>query len=263
MSLVDEYRKQHAWRHWEQALSSCPWVPGQAVLDLGCGTGEVSGLLAARGLKVTGVDGDRQLLAAASERHPGCSFERQDLMRLSMPPATFDGLWCSFTAAYFADFARVWDLWIACLKPSAWVCVIDIDDLLGHEPLPAETRSRIEAFYAGSLAHGRYDFRAGRRLSAAIAASGFEVRELELPDQELAFSGPAVPEVLEAWRQRFIRMKRLDRFLGGGSPAFRSEFLECLASPEHRSRCRVLGCVGTRTGRPDQGGSDRLQGREQ
>jgi trans-aconitate methyltransferase len=72
MSLVEEYRRQLRWRDWEGALSRCPLVPGQAVLDLGCGPGDVSGLLAARGLSVTGVDESAELLAAARERYPAC-----------------------------------------------------------------------------------------------------------------------------------------------------------------------------------------------
>lgn len=172
------------------------------------------------------------------------------MRRWSGPPASFDGLWCSFTAAYFVDFAREWDLWVACLRPAAWVCVIEIDDLLGHEPISAATRSQIETFYEDSLAQGRYDFRAGRKLAAAVEAKGFEAREIDLPDDELAFTGAADPEVLEAWRQRLARMKRLEQFFGAGFVAFRTELLGCLVSPDHRSRCRVLGCVGTRKKSP-------------
>ena len=246
MQLADEYRRQFAWRDWDRAVSLCPALPGQAVLDLGCGPGDVSGLLAARGLTVTGVDADPDLIAAARQRHAGVRFEQQDLRQLNLQQAAFDGLWCSFAAAYFVHFAGVCGQWAALLKPAAWVCVIDIDDLLGHEPLPAAWRTRIEAFYEHALAQGSYDFRAGRKLTPTLTSLGFAVQEFELRDEELAFTGHAPPEVLAAWRQRLARMPGLRRFLGTDLAGFQAALLECLASREHHSRCRVLGSLGTR-----------------
>jgi ubiquinone/menaquinone biosynthesis C-methylase UbiE len=246
VTLVSEYRKQFAWRDWNRALSLCPLTPGQRVLDLGCGAGDVSGVLAARGLVVTGVDANEELLAAAQARYPQCRFERQDLRRLEMPPGTFDGLWCSFAAAYFVDFPSVWSSWASLLKPTAWVCVIDIDDLLAHQPLSAATEERIKSFYADALVQRRYDFNVGRKLHSALEALGFTVTQFELEDRELSFDGPAQDDVLEAWEQRFARLGGLAQFLGADFRDFQTEFMRCLSSPEHRSRCRVIGCVGTR-----------------
>lgn len=65
-------------------------------------------------------------------------------------------------------------------------------------------------------------------------------------DGELSFNGPALSDVLEAWRGRLARMVRLKHFFGDDFVLFQAEFLHCLCSKEHRSRCRVLGCVGTR-----------------
>jgi ubiquinone/menaquinone biosynthesis C-methylase UbiE len=246
MSLVEEYRRQFGWRDWEGALSLCPLVPGQAVLDLGCGSGDVSGLLAARGLSVTGVDGNEELVAAAREQYPACRFEQQDLRQLNLPPNSFDGMWCSFTAAYFTDFRETLARWCSLLKEQAWVCVIEMDDLLGHEPLSATTHERIAAFYAEARAAQRYDFRAGAALPLAIESAGFQSTAIELADQELAFDGPAIPEVLEAWRARLARMGGLRNFLGTEFPAFEDEFLKCLSARDHRSRCRVVCRVGIR-----------------
>src|SRR5579863_10281301 len=99
MSLVAEYRRQFAWRDWKQALLLCPISPGQRILDLGCGPGDISAELFRRGALVTGVDRNAELLAAAKEFCPECRFERQDLNFLQFTPETFDGLWCSFAAA--------------------------------------------------------------------------------------------------------------------------------------------------------------------
>jgi SAM-dependent methyltransferase len=245
MSLVEEYQRQFLWRDWAQALALCPITRGQQVLDLGCGPGELSAELTARGVAVAGIDHDPSLLAAARIRAPGAHFEQQDLSELTLP-ASFDGIWCSFTAAYFTSFTTTFARWCTFLKPSAWVCLIDIDDLLGHEPRSDTTRDTIERFYGQAFEQRRYDFRVGRRLAAALESQGFHVITTELTDRELSFDGPASPEVVKAWRARFARMGGLKGFLGDGFADFADSFVGALQSPQHRALCRVVCCVGRR-----------------
>ena len=245
MSLIEEYRRQFHWRDWSRALALCPMAHGQQVLDLGCGAGDLAAELAARGAAVTGVDKDPDLLAAARTRAPEAHFEQQELSELTLT-TSFDGLWCSFASAYFIDFSAVFAHWCTFLKPRAWVCLIDIDDLFGHEPRPDETREAIERFYLESLKKRRYDFRAGSRLMGALESQGFHVATAELSDRELAFEGPASAEVLEAWRARIARMQGLKSFFGDGLAAFTQSFLGTLRSSEHRALCKVVCCVGKR-----------------
>lgn len=245
MSLTEEYRNQFLWRDWPRALSLCPITPGQEILDVGCGVGDVSALLAARGLRVTGIDRSPELLAVAQKRALSVHFEQQDLNQLELPNR-FDGLWCSFTAAYFVDFTTTFTHWCRFLRPVAWVCLIEIDDLLGHEPQSDAMHDSIERFYRDSLEKGRYDFRAGRRLASALEAQGFHITETRLDDRELAFDGPASPEILGAWRARFSRMQGLKSFFGSDYVGFCDHFIRTLGSPRHRSLCKVVCCVGRR-----------------
>jgi SAM-dependent methyltransferase len=246
MSLIDEYRRQYAGRNWTHALSLCPIVTGQHVLDLGCGAGDISAELSARGLSVTGIDGNSDPLAAARERCPQCRFENHNLNVLHLTPASYDGIWCSFTAAYFVDFETTFSHWSTFLKPHAWVGIVDIDDLLGHEPLSDDTRRVIDTFYDDALHGGRYDFRVGRKIESVLNHHGFEVISVGLQDEELSFDGPAPPEVIRAWNNRFVRMGGLRAFLGQKLPDFEDEFIRCLSSEEHRSRCTVVCCIGIR-----------------
>jgi hypothetical protein len=62
---------------------------------------------------------------------------------------------------------------------------------------------------------------------------------LALEDQELSFSGPARPEVLDAWRARLDRMKLLRDFCGSHIEQDWEEFLGCLACQDHRSVAKV------------------------
>lgn len=246
MSLANELRRQYPWRDWPRALALCPIVAGQQILDLGCGPGDLSAELSARDVSVTGVDGNSELLAAARERCPRDRFELQDLHALHLDPASYDGLWSSFTAAYFVDFAKVFAHWSSFLKPKAWVCVVDINDLLRHEPLSEETNRVIDKFYEDAFQDARYDFKVGNKIESVLKHHGFEVACVTLHDEELSFDGPARPDVIEAWKSRFARMGGLKAFLGEKRADFELEFLRCLSSEDHRSRCSVVCCIGTR-----------------
>lgn len=66
--------------------------PGERVLDLGCGTGELTAAIAARGATVTGVDFSDDMLLTARARHPAITFtaaDGQDLAYTSAFDAVF------------------------------------------------------------------------------------------------------------------------------------------------------------------------------
>ena len=77
--------------HFSQRLALAPWLrvgPGTRVLDVGCGVGRWSRLLASRGALVTGVDLSPTMIAEAQRRTQDaglasrCRFLVQDLARL-------------------------------------------------------------------------------------------------------------------------------------------------------------------------------------
>jgi len=72
------------------------------------------------------------------------------------------------------------------------------------------------------------------------------VQAMTVPDLEFAFDGPALPEVLDAWRARLARLTFLRDLCGPEHELVCRELLACLAHPDHRSRARVHCVLATR-----------------
>lgn len=250
MGLSNEYRRQFAWRDWDRVLDALPDLRGQTVLDLGCGVGDLAAGLAARGAKVIGFDLNEELLREARSRQlADVEFRSADLRALPDLERKADGLWCSFTAAYFPELSTALAAWAEQLGPRAWIALTEIDDLFAHEPLSARTAALLRAYADEALRAGRYEFRMGRKLAEYLARAGFTVpHAFALKDEELAFDGPARPEVRDAWRARFRRMTGLREFCGADFDRVQDEFLAGLERAEHRSLARVHCCIATRDG---------------
>lgn len=246
--LASEYRNQFAWRDWPGVLAALPELEGATVLDLGCGVGDQAAELAARGARVIGFDANAELIEAARARAiPGAEFRTGDLRALPDPGVVADGLWCGFAAAYFPDLSEVLAAWARRLRPGGWIALTEIDDMFGHEPLGERARALLAEYAREALAAKRYDFDMGRKLRAHAERAGFRVSvELALQDLELAFAGPALPEVIAAWRARLERMRLLRDRCGPDFDALRDEFLACLARPDHRSTAQVRCCIAAR-----------------
>jgi trans-aconitate methyltransferase len=52
--------------------------PGERVLDLGCGTGDLTARIAERGALVTGLDASSEMVSEAKRKHPSLSFSLAD-----------------------------------------------------------------------------------------------------------------------------------------------------------------------------------------
>jgi SAM-dependent methyltransferase len=90
-------------------LSLAALQPGEAVLDVACGTGLVT-LCAAEKVgptgSVTGTDISDRMVALARQRcaaYPNVIFERADADSAALPPASFDAVLCSLGLMYVPD----------------------------------------------------------------------------------------------------------------------------------------------------------------
>lgn len=251
MNLANEYRSQYRWRDWPTVFAALPPVNGMTVLDLGCGVGDLVEDLVARGARVVGFDANKDLVQEARSRGlPTAEFRVGDLRENLDLDVLVDGIWCSYTAAFFPDLSETLRRWAKHLQPGGWITVTEVDDLFGHEPLDDQTKALLNAYTEEALVAGRYDFRMGRKLESHLRQAGFLVsKTFTLADQELSFNGRAQPEVLEAWSNRFARMELLRRFCGEAMPQVEKDFKTCLGRDDHRSLAKVYCCIASKAPR--------------
>ena len=247
-TVIDEYSRQYQWRSWPIVFDAMPNCDGQTVLDLGCGIGDLAVDLAKRGAHVIGIDANEDFLQLARRRAiRNAEFHAANLRSFSEPNLKVDGIWSSFTAAYFPAFDETLSAWAKFLHPGGWIVLTEIDDLFGHKPLSERTRLLLEDYAKDSLSNSRYDFHMGRKLADALRRAGFVVSDdISLPDTELSFKGAARPDVLAAWRSRFDRMNMLRTFCGDEFEAVRDDFLNCLAREDHRCTANVRCVIAAR-----------------
>jgi SAM-dependent methyltransferase len=77
---------------------------GTSLLDVGCGSGELCALAAARGAKVSGLDAGEALVAIAGQRVPGADLRVGAVERLPWPDDAFDVVTAFNVLQFAADF---------------------------------------------------------------------------------------------------------------------------------------------------------------
>jgi ubiquinone/menaquinone biosynthesis C-methylase UbiE len=89
----------------QEALDAIEIRPGARVLELGCGTGGFTRLLAARGAQLTSVDRSPHVLARARRRAPGATFVESELTAYR-PQGSYDVVWVAFVLHELDPAAR-------------------------------------------------------------------------------------------------------------------------------------------------------------
>jgi trans-aconitate methyltransferase len=74
------YEDQHAfvWQYGESLIELLAPQSGESILDLGCGTGQLTARIAQTGAAVRGIDADAAMIAKAQQNYPDLQFAQAD-----------------------------------------------------------------------------------------------------------------------------------------------------------------------------------------
>jgi SAM-dependent methyltransferase len=154
--------------------------PGVRVLDVGCGSGELTGWMAdlVGPAEVVGVDVDLTVLSIARERwaaHPAAPrFVLADASHVPAALGRFDVVYARFLLSHQTDpLAILRDLRELC-RPGGVVAVEDVDiPAMFCEPASAAFDRATELYCQAAVARGA-DPRLGPRLAGLFTQAGFE-----------------------------------------------------------------------------------------
>ena len=115
-------------RRWRRlALDAVRIAPGDRVLDLACGTGDLAQAAAARGARVVGIDFAREMLRGAQRRRVPAALVQADATSLPLRTASVDALVCGFALRNFTELAAVLAEIARVLAPGGRVALLDVD----------------------------------------------------------------------------------------------------------------------------------------
>ena len=134
------------WTRWLATLLLPRVSPGSRILDVCCGTGQISSELSRHGYHMVGLDGSRQMLRYAKANASRVQFIQADVRRFGLSP-WFDAALCLFDSLNHLlstdDLAAAFRSIAACLMPGAWF-LFDVNTPRSYE-LYWKGRSRLTA----------------------------------------------------------------------------------------------------------------------
>jgi demethylmenaquinone methyltransferase/2-methoxy-6-polyprenyl-1,4-benzoquinol methylase len=115
-------------QRWRRATVAAIGVgPGDRVLDLACGTGDLAEIAAQRGAAVLGVDFAREMLRGARRRRVAAQLVQGDCARLPLADGAVTAVVCGFALRNFAALPPVFAELARVLAPAGRIALLEVD----------------------------------------------------------------------------------------------------------------------------------------
>jgi len=129
---------------WAEIL---PDLKDKAVLDVGAGTGRLTGLLLKKGARVTALDVSKKMLEVLKKKFPAVSIQVGDAEDLPFPDESFDLVTAAFVVVHLKDPSIFFQETYRVLKPGGKLIITNINQ---KEAPPVKTEKgiiKIKSFY--------------------------------------------------------------------------------------------------------------------
>ncbi|MDJ0632339.1 MAG: methyltransferase domain-containing protein [Xenococcaceae cyanobacterium MO_188.B29] len=83
-TVLYEGKHEFVWKYGEEVIELLAPQPGEYILDLGCGTGQLTDKIAATRAKVTGIDRSKEMIIKAKKNYPQLNFAVADATKFTL-----------------------------------------------------------------------------------------------------------------------------------------------------------------------------------
>lgn len=194
--------------------------PGERILDLGCGTGDLTAEIARSGAGVTGIDASPSMIAEARAKHaaPGIGFEAADA-RSYRAREPFHAVFSNAALHWIRPPEQAAETMWHALRPGGRVAV----EFGGKGNVEAVVAAILETLRElGEPAESPWYFPSVGEYASLLEAQGFEVRSAELYDRPTKLADGE--QGLWHWLEAFAFP-----FFGGWTPEAKRGAFEAIA----------------------------------
>jgi trans-aconitate methyltransferase len=115
-SALYESRHSFVWNYGADLVPLLDPQPGERILDLGCGTGQLTARIAESGARVVGLDSSPEMIGQARQNYPNLEFKLADAASFSFP-REFDAVFSNAALHWVREAENVIRCVASCLRP--------------------------------------------------------------------------------------------------------------------------------------------------
>ncbi|MBE7174779.1 MAG: methyltransferase domain-containing protein [Mucilaginibacter polytrichastri] len=163
-------------------------LPGETILDLGCGTGMLAAKIAETGAEVSGIDASAEMIAKARSAYPDLHFEQQDGRHFELSK-TFDAVFSNATLHWIGQPEQVIAQVYKHLKPGGRF-VAEFGGKGNVQSIVQAIRAAARSFgLADTLTSDFWYFPSVGEYAELLEDAGFEVNEAWHFDRDTILEG--------------------------------------------------------------------------
>jgi trans-aconitate methyltransferase len=194
------YEAQHGfvWKYGEDLIQLLDPKPGERILDLGCGTGQLTQKIAEHGADVVGLDASPEMIGQARQNFPSLRFLLQDAANMNFREE-FDAIFSNAALHWMLDAPSVAKSMFRALRKGGRM-VAELGGKGNIRQIEAATEAVLLRYLGDGLPPRRTFFPSIGEYAGLLESCGLEVRSAVLFDRLTPLEGD---DGMEQWLRQF------------------------------------------------------------